>query len=152
MTLILVLMVSKLCVSYFSKVTLLFIVLPPMGLSISAVGSTEVGQSLYITCTVTVVEGLVVQPTVEWVKMDDISLGDINDLNIPSVTVIDGGMTNITIVLEPVKFEHRGIYYCMGMFNVSGTTNDAQAESDVFNLMVDCKCLHIFISGFNYFI
>ena len=110
-----------------------------MGLSISAVGSTEVGQSLYITCTVTVVEGLVVQPTVVWTKMDDVSMGDINDLNIPNVTVNEGGVTNVTIVLEPVKFEHRGMYYCMGMFNVSGITNDAQDESGAYNLTVDCK-------------
>ena len=120
-----------------------------MGLSISAVGSTEVGQPLNITCTVTVVEGLVVQPTVAWIKMDDISLGDINELTIPNITVIEGGVTNVTIVLEPVKFEHGGIYYCMGMFNVSEITNDAQAESDVFNLIVDRKCLYLCAFNFD---
>ena len=110
-----------------------------MGLSISAVDSTEVGQSLYITCTVTVVEGLVVQPIVEWVKMDDVSTGDVNDLNISTVTVVEGGVTNVTIVLEPVKFEHRGMYYCMGMFNISGITNDAQDNFSAFILTVNCK-------------
>ena len=115
------------------------IVLPPMGLSISSVGSTEVGQSLYITCTVIVVEGLVVQPTVVWTKMDNVSMGDINELNIPNVTVIEGGVTNITIMLEPVKFEHRGMYYCMGMFNVTGITNGARDNSSDYNLTVSCK-------------
>ena len=118
------------------------IALPPMGLSISAVGSTEVGQSLYITCTVTVVERLVVQPTVMWTKMNDVSMGDINDLNIPNVTVIEGGVTNVTIQLEPVKFEHRGIYYCMGMLNITGI-NDIRENSGVFNLIVDCKYLSV---------
>ena len=110
-----------------------------MGLSISTVGSTEVGQSLYITCTVTVVEGLVVQPTVEWVKMDDVSMGDINNLSIPNVTAIEGGVISVTIVLEPVRFEHRGMYYCMGMFNASGVTSDAQDSLDTFRLTVNCK-------------
>ena len=111
-----------------------------MGLSISAVGSTEVGQSLYITCTVTVVEGLVVQPTVEWVKMDDVSTGDVNDLNISAMMVIEGGVTNVTIVLEPVEFEHRGVYYCMGMLKVNEIINDVQ---DTFNLNIHCKCIYI---------
>lgn len=109
-----------------------------MNLSISTVGSTEVGQSLYITCTVTVVEGLIVQPTISWTKMDDLDVDDINNLNIPNVTVIDGGVTNVTIVLEPVEFRHRGMYYCMSMFNVTGT-NDAQEISDAYTLTVDCK-------------
>ena len=110
-----------------------------MGLSISSVGSTEVGQSLYITCTVTAVEGLVVQPTVVWTKMDNVSVGDINELNIPNVTVIEGRVTNVTIMLEPVKFEHRGMYYCMGMFNVTGIANGAQDNSSDYNLTVSCK-------------
>ena len=110
---------------------------------ISAVGSTEVGQSLYITCTVTVVEGLVIQPTVVWTKMDDVTMGDINDLNIPNITVIEGGVTNVTIMLDPVKFEHRGMYYCMGMFNVSGITNDAQDSLGTFRLTVDCKYTYL---------
>ena len=119
-----------------------------MGLSISSVGSTEVGQSLYITCTVTVVKGLVVQPTVVWTKMDDVSVGDINELNIPNVTVTEGGVINVTIMLEPVKFEHRGMYYCMhmGMFNVTGITNDAQDESSDYSLTVSCKW-HTIYSG-----
>ena len=137
MILISLLMVS--CNVYLILIMLFFIALPPMGLSISSVGSTEVGQSLYITCTVTVVEGLVVQPTVVWTKMDDASMGDINDLNIPNVTVIEGGVTHVTIMLEPVKFEHRGMYCCMGTFNVTGITNDARDNSNDYNITVSCK-------------
>ena len=137
MILISLLMVS--CNVYLILIMLFFKVLPPMGLSISSVGSTEVGQSLYITCTVTVVEGLVLQPTIVWTKMDDVSMGDINELNIPNVTMIEGGVTNVTIMLEPVKFEHRGMYYCMGMFNVTGITNDARDNSSDYNLTVNCK-------------
>ena len=115
------------------------LVLPAMGLTISTLGSTEVGQPLNITCTVTVVEGLIVQPTVSWTKMDDLDVMDINELNIPNITVVEGGVSNVTIVLEPVEFRHRGMYICMGMFNVTGITNDNRDNSGDYNLTVSCK-------------
>ena len=118
--------------------SLLFLEMPPLELNISTSGYTEVGQSFNMTCTVRVVEGLVEQPNVTWMKMDDVSMGDLDELNIPTMTVIDGPVTNVTIVLDPVLFEHRGVYICMAEFNIS-LTIDADSDSQEYILIVDCK-------------
>ena len=123
----------------------LFLEIPSLELNISISGYTEVGQSFNMTCSVRVVEGLVQQPNVTWMRMDDVSMGDLDDLNITTVTVIDGPVTNVTVILDPVLFEHRGVYICMAEFNIS-LTNDADSDSQEYKLIVDCK-LCILFSG-----
>ena len=91
-----------------------------------------------MTCSFRVVEGIVQQPNVTWIKMDDVSMGDLNELNITTITVTDGSVTNVTVILDPVLFEHRGVYICMADFNVS-LTNDADSDSQEYILIFDCK-------------
>ena len=104
--------------------------------TISTSGSTEVGQSLNITCTVVLVEGLVGNISIKWDKMDGIS--NLEDLNIPVVRVSDGPVTNVTLMLDPVQFNYRGLYMCEAMYNVS-LTNDADSLTGDTQLTVDCK-------------
>ena len=80
-------------------------------------------RSFNMTCSVSIVDGLVEQPNVIWMKMDDVSMGDLDELNITTITVIDGSVTNVTVILNPVLFENRGVYICVAEFNVS-FTND----------------------------
>ena len=115
-----------------------FLEMPPIEMNISTSGDTQVGQSFNMTCSVRVVKGLVQQPNVTWMKMDDVSMGDLNELNISSITVIDGSVTNVTVILDPVLFEHRGVYTCMAEFNIT-LTNDADSDSQEYILIVDCK-------------
>ena len=68
-------------------------------------------------------------------KMD---VGDLDELNITTITTIDGPVTNLTVVLDQVLFEHRGVYICMAEFNIS-LTNDADSNSQEYILIVDCK-------------
>ena len=91
-----------------------------------------------MTCSVRVVEGLVQQPNVTWMKMDDVSMGDLDELNIPTITVIDGSVTNVTVILDPVLFEHRGVYICIAVFNVS-LTNDDDSDSEEYILLLSCE-------------
>ena len=107
-------------------------------MDISTNGSTVVGLSFNITCSVRVVEGLVEQPNVAWYKMDDVSMGDLDELNIAAITVIDGSVTNVTVILDPVLFQHRGVYICIADYNIS-LTNDADSDSQEYELIVDCK-------------
>ena len=134
-----------------------------MQLNISTVGSTEIGQNLNITCTVRVVERLVVTPTIEIMKMNSTDIYLLQDINILYMITTDntGSETNWTIILEPVKFEDRGIYICKADFNVTGVngindpataTYDAQFVEEEYELIVDCKlnnniCI-IVLSGF----
>ena len=107
-------------------------------MDISTNGSTVVGLSFNITCSVRVVEGLVEQPNVAWYKMDDVSMGDLDELNIAAITVIDGSVTNVTVILDPVLFQHRGVYICIADYNIS-LTNDADSDSQEYEIIVDCK-------------
>ena len=93
--------------------------LPDLMVTISTSGSIEVGRSLNITCTVVLVEGLVGNISIKWDKMDDIS--ELEELNIPVVRVSDGPVTNVTLMLDPVLFNYRGLYMCETMYNVSQT-------------------------------
>ena len=115
-----------------------FLEIPPLQLNISTSGYTEVGQSFNMTCSVRVVEGLVQQPNVAWMKMDDVSMGCLNELNITTITVIDRSVTNVTVILDPVLFEYRGVYICIAEYNIS-LTNDADSDSQEYELIVDCK-------------
>ena len=65
-------------------------------------------------------------------------VGDLDELNITTITTIDGPVTNVTVVLDQVLFEHRGVYICMAEFNIS-LTNDADSNSQEYILIVDCK-------------
>ena len=121
-----------------------------MQLNISTVGSTEVGQNLNITCTVRVVERLVVTPTIEIMKMNTTDMYLLQDINIAYTFTTDdtGSESNWTIILEPVKFEDRGVYICKANFNVTdvnGTddpataTYDGQFVNEDYELIVDCE-------------
>ena len=121
-----------------------------MQLNISTVGSTEVGQNLNITCTVRVVERLVVTPTIEIMKMNISDIFVLHALNISYTVTTDntGSETNQTIIIEPVRFEDRGVYICKVDFNVTGingtddpatATYDVQFAEEDFELIVDCE-------------
>ena len=121
-----------------------------MQLNISTVGSTEVGRNLNITCTVRVVERLVITPTIEIIKMNTTDIYLLQDINISYVITTDntGSETNWTIILEPVKFEDRGVYICKADFNVTGingtndsatATYDAQFGNEDYELIVHCE-------------
>ena len=121
-----------------------------MQLNISTVGSTEVGQNLTITCTVRVVKRLVVTPTIEIMKMNTTDMYILQDINIANIVTTDdtGSETNWTILLEPVRFENRGVYICKADFNMTGVngnddpvtaTYDAQSKKQEYELIVDCE-------------
>ena len=124
--------------------------LPAMKSNIYALGSTEIGQNLNITCTVRVVERLVVTPTIVIMKMNTTHTYLLQDINIAyTVTTDDTGFeTNWTIILDPVNFEDRGVYICIPYFNVTGVngtndpstaTYDAQSREQDYELIVDCE-------------
>ena len=91
-----------------------------------------------MTCSVRVVEGLIEKPNVTWMKMDDVSMGDLDELNIPTITVIDGSVTNVTVILDPVLFEHRGVYICVSDFNIS-LTFDSELDFQEYKLVLSCE-------------
>ena len=125
-----------------------------MQLNIVSVGSPEVGQNLNITCTVKLMERLVVKPTIQITKMNTTDTYLLQDINVPYLIISDdtGSESNVTITLEPVRFEDRGVYRCIAEFNVTGVngtidpttaTYDAQSTVEDYELTVNCK-LHVY--------
>lgn len=113
----------------------------------SSHGLFEVGKSLNITCTVAVVQGLAVSPTVVVIKMNETTTEMLSEVKRPLMNDI-GSVTNVTLTLNPLKFEDAGLYTCTSVFNVTGFNNtdnpntatyDYQEISATFNLTVDCK-------------
>ena len=51
--------------------------------------------------------------------------------------MVDGAMTNVTLVMDPVLFEYGGMYICEAMYNVT-VTDDAESQSADTNLTVNC--------------
>ena len=82
------------------------------------------------------VEGLFGGINITWDKMEGIS--QLEDLNLPVETVVDGPVTNVTLILDPVQFEHRGIYMCEAMYNVT-QTHDADSLTEDTQVTVNCK-------------
>ena len=82
--------------------------------------------------------------------MNNTDTYSLQDTNIPyTITTNDtGSETNWTIILEPVRFEDRGVYTCKAHFNVTGvnSTHDAATATydrlfadENYKLIVDCK-------------
>ena len=101
---------------------------------ISTSGSTEGGQKLNVTCTVTLVEGFVGNLTSMW---DDLDV-DANIHTFDMIRTSDGSSSVLTIVLDPVLFDYSGTYICEAMFNTT-FTNDDRANSQDHKLIVDSE-------------
>ena len=108
--------------------------LPDLEVNIFTSGSVEVGQSLNITCTVVLVEGIVGGINITWDKMEGIS--ELEELDLPVVTVVDGPVTNLTLILDPVQFNYRGVYMCEALYNVTQTF-DADSHTEIIGVVVD---------------
>ena len=107
--------------------------LPELKVNILSSGSTEVGQKLNITCSVTLVAGLE-NLTIKWDEPDGVDL--------VQVRTSDGPVTNFTLVLDPILFDHKGVYTCIAEYNII-VTGDADSLSETHDLVVDCKFILI---------
>ena len=100
-------------------------------------GSGEVGQPFNLSCSVTLVERMVVSPgsdyNITWMKMD--SQGEIGKhINIPTLTEVGDPTTTVTLAFDMLRFEDRGEYICIAEFNLT-TTNDAKDGFDEYDII-----------------
>ena len=73
--------------------------------TIDTVGTPTAGEMLTLTCRVTVVEGLTVQPDVEWV--DSVS-----------IVIINGSESTLDLEFSPLHTSHGGMYTCIASINI----------------------------------
>ena len=111
-------------------------------------GSSELGQPFNLSCSVTLVERMVVSPGIDynitWMKMNSVNKGVIGyDIDITTVTAMNDTTTTIKLIFDQLQFEDRGNYICMAELNVT-TTLDEGIGFDEADIVVDCKLNCIF--------
>ena len=110
---------------------------------ITGSGSAELGQSFYLSCSVTLVERMVVSPGIDynitWTKLYNVSQGVIGkDIDITTVTAIGDPTTTVTLTFDPLTFGDKGTYICIAEFNITQTL-DLGNGSDVFDIICDSE-------------
>ncbi|KAL5486722.1 hypothetical protein EMCRGX_G019239 [Ephydatia muelleri] len=119
--------------------------LPPSVVTTSSYGSTIAGSVYSLVCMVKVVDGLVVNPDVVWMK-DGGAL--VNGTNTTLTRTVSGGNSTLNLTFNPLLTSHGGQYICvatmsvpqlsLNITNLSTVTVSAQSE---FN-NVTFKCYH----------
>ena len=95
--------------------------------TVDAVGTPTAGEMLTLTCRVTVVEGLTVQPDVEWVDSGGNAVpSGVNDVTVGNVTISG----TLEMEFSPLHTSHGGMYTCIASINIQsidviGLTNNS---------------------------
>ena len=86
--------------------------------TITTTGSAIAGEMLTLTCRVTVVEGLTVQPDVEWLdSVGSAVTSGMNDVTIGNV-MINSRESTIGLKFSTLRTSHGGQYTCRATINV----------------------------------
>ena len=81
--------------------------------AITTAGAPTAGGEFTLTCTVTVVKGLVVQPTVEWVDAGNMIV--MSDEDGITVRTVDNALD---LMFNPLLTSHGGQYTCRATINI----------------------------------
>ena len=79
---------------------------------ISSVGPPVAGYNYTLICTVTLTEGLLGTPTVEWIGRDGQLVVSAEDVIVYD-PVTSGRTTNLTLFFDPIRTRDEGSYTCM---------------------------------------
>ncbi len=90
--------------------------MPPPEISVLPAPIFEAGQSVSLSCIVTVVENLIVNPHIEWMKAGS---STINDLNLTEMkTVVSGTVSTLNVSFNPLLTSYAGQYQCRTSVNI----------------------------------
>ena len=104
-------------------------------IDIHSSGASTAGQAHTVTCTATVVENLVVEPTLEWLDTDRNIVGG-NSITVgPPITT--GTNTTLTLTFDPLHTSHGGRYTCRATINI--TAISIINSSEVSDVVVQSK-------------
>ena len=112
-------------------------------IDIHSSGASTAGQAHTLTCTATVVENLVVEPTLEWLDTDRNIVGG-NSITVgPPITT--GTNTTLTLTFDPLHTSHGGRYTCRASINIpaisivnSSEASDVVVQSKSFEDVNGC--------------
>ncbi|KAL5486725.1 hypothetical protein EMCRGX_G019242 [Ephydatia muelleri] len=98
-----------------SAVTVSVQTLPPPVVTTSSYGSTIAGSVYSLVCMVKVVDGLVVNPDVVWMKDGGVL---VNGTNTTLTRTVLGGNSNLNLIFNPLLTSHGGQYICVATISV----------------------------------
>ena len=116
-------------------------------IDIHSSGASTAGQAHTLTCTATVVENLVVEPTLEWLDTDRNIVGG-NYITVgPPVTT--GTNTTLTLTFNALHTSHGGRYTCRARINIraisilysSEASDIVVVQSKSFEDVNGCMCV-----------
>ena len=94
-------------------------------------GVSTAGQAYTLTCTATVIENLVVEPTLEWLDRYRNVVGG-HDISVRS-SITTGTNTTLILTFNPLHTSHGGRYICRARIDISAISilNSNETDSDV---------------------
>ena len=95
---------------------------------------TEAGQPLSLTCTVTVVEYLIVRLQVEWIPPDGSVISTDGNPSVGGAPVVSGTLSTRNITFSSLQTSHAGQYTCWAYLNIPNfaqSFNNSAINSDV---------------------
>ena len=110
--------------------------LPDPVVTITGPNTGVAGESLQLTCTVSVVEYLVAQPTVQW-SGGRVGSEDVTE----SVTATSGVMSERSVTFSPLRTSHGAQYTCQAEVSIS-SINLVMTGSESRAVMVQSEWLH----------
>ena len=107
-------------------------------MSVSSPPVTEAGEPLSLTCTVTVVEYLIVSPQVEWIPPDGSVISSDGNPSVGGALVVSGTLSTRNITFSSLQTSHAGRYTCWAYLNVPHLAQSFN-NSDNNSVRVQCK-------------
>ena len=109
--------------------------LPPPVVTASS-GSSTAGSVYSLVCTVKVVDRLVVDPDVVWMKGGRVL---VNGTNTTLTKTVSGGNSTLNLTFNPLLTFHRGQYICVANVSIQQLSINI-SNSSMGNVTVQSKC------------
>ena len=81
---------------------------------------TTAGDTLTITCTATVIEGLVVSPSLQWLAPDNSAISTTGNPSLTGEPVVTGVESIVAVRFMPLRTSQGGSYSCMASITIPG--------------------------------
>ena len=101
-------------------------------------GTPSAGESYTLTCTVEVVERLVVTPDVEWLDPDNNVVATGGDITVGSPET-SGTTTTLTLTFNPLLTSHGGEYTCRANITIEKISIIDLSNTDSIDVIVQSK-------------
>ena len=109
-------------------------------MAINSTGNTTAGEVYSLSCTATVVENLVVVPTIQWEYSNGSAVEGGSTFTVSAV-VITGNTTTHNLTFSPLRTSHRGEYTCRAIINIPSISISGLNSSQSTDVVVQSKTL-----------